>query len=109
MVRINSTSRTEEMMCRSAVEAVACQHVLTLQECDAAQLGGDGYSASHPAVRTRATADRIEAVTKHHLETHCSAMALAVPSFYVACHIASAPNGGNYANVCMFTCPLVGH
>jgi hypothetical protein len=68
------------------MEAVACQRILALQELDPSHLRHDDDSASHPAVRAGAAADRVEAVAERRLETHRAAMALAGLNVRVAHH-----------------------
>ena len=73
------------------MEAVACEHILALEELDAAHLRHDDDGAAHAAVGAGAAADRIEAVAERGLETDGAAMALASPDFRVARHVSRAP------------------
>src|SRR5258706_10795551 len=79
MMCVYPAARTEEVLRRSGMEAICCQRILALQDLDPAHFRHDNDGASHPAVRTGAAADRIEAVAERRLETHRAAMALASP------------------------------
>jgi hypothetical protein len=70
------------------MEAVACQRILAAQDLDPTYFRHGDDGASHPAVRARAAADRIEAVAQRRLETHRTAMALAGLNVRIACHVA---------------------
>jgi hypothetical protein len=84
---VYSAAKTEEMLHRSSVEAVACQRILALQDLDPTHFRHDNDSTPHSAVRASAAADRIEAVTERHLKTHRTAMALASPNVRVTRHV----------------------
>ena len=70
------------------MEAVGGQRILALQDLDPAHFRHDNDGASHSAVRASAAADRIKAVAERHLETNCTAVALASPKVRVAYHVA---------------------
>jgi hypothetical protein len=73
VMRVYSAARTEEVLRRAGMEAIARQRILALQELDPARLRHDNDGALHPAVRARAAEDRIEAVDECCFETHGAA------------------------------------
>ncbi|MBR0751805.1 hypothetical protein JQ604_06390 [Bradyrhizobium jicamae] len=88
MMGVDSAAGAEEMLRRSAMEPVARQRILTLQEPDPAHFRRDDDGAAHPAVGAVAAEDRIETVAERRFETHRAAMALARTNLRVAHHVA---------------------
>src|SRR6187402_2094305 len=88
MMCVDSAAGAEEVLCCAGMEAVACQRILALQDLDAAHFRHDDNGASHPAERTRAAEDRIEAVAQRGLKTHRAAMAPASPNVCIVHHVA---------------------
>ncbi|MGI4800797.1 MAG: hypothetical protein ACRYG8_43605, partial [Janthinobacterium lividum] len=54
---------------------------------DPSRFHHDNDGSAHPAVRTGAAPDRIEAVAERRLEAHRAAMALTSPNGRLACHV----------------------
>ncbi len=86
VVRVNTATRTEKMLPNARVEAVACQHILALDEAYAVKPGRYGDGTAHPAIGARASAGSVKAVTQSHGELHGTTMALRPMLTRCLCH-----------------------
>ena len=87
MMCVYSTTRTEEVLCRTGVKAIACQDIVALQDCDAAGARHDDRCGLHPAVGAGTAPNGIEAITECHHETDRPAVAPAAVDVCITLHV----------------------